>query len=107
MIEYSLFVFIKRLSSISLACSFSLAAAYSVSAQLGSVKNAAGPPLTSEAKTSTSTEKATDGDDARTPAQLFEEADKYAQKKFDDFEKRHMPFDARLSDKIKQEQREL
>ena len=43
----------------------------------------------------------------RDAAQLYEEADTYAQKKFDDFEKRHMPFDARLADKIKQEQRDL
>jgi thiol-disulfide isomerase/thioredoxin len=44
---------------------------------------------------------------ARTAAQLFEDADKYVQKKFAEFEKRHLPFDAHLSEKIKQEQRDL
>src|SRR5437588_6628650 len=45
--------------------------------------------------------------DSRAAAQLFEEADHYAQKKFDEFEKRHMPFDARTAEKIRQEQRDL
>jgi len=48
-----------------------------------------------------------DGDEARSPAQLFAEADTYAQKKFAEFEKRKLPFDKQLEDKIKQEQRDL
>lgn len=94
----------RRLFSLLFACLFCILAVCSTMAQAGSVKETS--PLTTDAKPS-STAKPTDGDDARSPAQLFEEADKYAQKKFDDFQKRHMPFDARLSDKIKQEQREL
>lgn len=42
-----------------------------------------------------------------TSSQLYKDAESYAQKKFDDFEKRGMPFDERLAEKIKQEQRDL
>jgi thiol-disulfide isomerase/thioredoxin len=45
--------------------------------------------------------------DARTPAELFAEADKYAQKKFDEFEKVKMPFDERVADQVRREQRDL
>src|SRR5215813_9788813 len=45
--------------------------------------------------------------EARTAAQLFEEADNYARKKFEAFEKMKMPFDQRIEEKIKQEQRDL
>ena len=45
--------------------------------------------------------------DARTAAELFEDADKYAKKKFDAFEKLKMPFDEQLAEKIKREQRDL
>ena len=43
----------------------------------------------------------------RTAAQLYEEADNYQQKKFDEFEKHHMPYDSQLAEKIRQEQRDL
>jgi thiol-disulfide isomerase/thioredoxin len=80
-----------------------LFAAQSTWAQSGRVKDA-GASLSSEEATKTAEAKRVETRDA---AQLYEEADTYAQKTFDDFEKRHMPFDARLADKIKQEQRDL
>jgi len=45
--------------------------------------------------------------DARTALQLFEDADNYTQTKFAEFEKRKMPYDQRLEERIKQEQRDL
>jgi thiol-disulfide isomerase/thioredoxin len=45
--------------------------------------------------------------DPRTALQLFEDADNYTQKKFAEFEKRKMPYDQRIEEKIKQEQRDL
>jgi thiol-disulfide isomerase/thioredoxin len=80
-----------------------LFAAQSTWAQSGRVKDVTAN-LSSDEASKTAEAKRTETRDA---AQLYEEADNYAQKKFDDFEKRHMPFDARLADKIKQEQREL
>jgi thiol-disulfide isomerase/thioredoxin len=55
------------------------------------------------------------GVDARTPdavqaksaAQLFDEADNYARRKFETFEKLKMPYDAQLKQKIEREQRDL
>jgi len=72
-------------------------------AQSGRVKDATANPSSDEAGKAAEAKRT----EARDAAQLYEEADAYAQKKFDDFEKRHMPFDARLADKIKQEQRDL
>jgi thiol-disulfide isomerase/thioredoxin len=74
-------------------------------AQSGRVKDAPATPST-DANTTADT-KSADLKDTRDAKQLYDEADNYAQKKFDDFEKRKMPFDARLADKIKQEQRDL
>src|SRR6185503_14082490 len=45
--------------------------------------------------------------ETRTAAELFEDADKYAKKKFDAFEKLKMPYDQQLVDKIKRQQRDL
>ena len=78
----------------------------SASAQSGRVKEA-NSALSPDEASKTSAAKSTEAKDSRDAAQLYEEADNYAQKKFDDFEKAHMPFDARLADKIKQEQRDL
>jgi thiol-disulfide isomerase/thioredoxin len=50
---------------------------------------------------------APDKNESRTTAQLFEEADNYSRKKFEEFEKLKMPFDKRLEEKIKQEQQDL
>src|SRR5256712_2072118 len=76
-------------------------------AQSQRVKDAAGVARNGAANEPAAEKVSVDLNDARTAAELFEDADKYTEKKFAELEKRHMPFDARLSDKIKQEQREL
>jgi thiol-disulfide isomerase/thioredoxin len=75
-------------------------------AQSGRVKDPAETPVVAEAK-KPGAEKPADINDSRTAAQLFEEADTYTQKRFADFEKQKMPYDQRLEEKIKQEQRDL
>ena len=50
---------------------------------------------------------ATDSAEGRTAAQLFDEADNYARKKFEAFEKSKMPYDEQLKQKIEREQRDL
>jgi thiol-disulfide isomerase/thioredoxin len=74
-------------------------------AQSGRIKDPAADPATAANKPNDA--KAADLIDARTAAQLFADADTYTQKKFADFEKRKMPYDQRLEEKIKQEQRDL
>ena len=73
--------------------------------QSGRVKDIAEPASTVETKKPA--DEKPDTNDSRTAAQLFEDADTYAQKKFADFEKRKMPYDQRLDEKINQEQRDL
>lgn len=75
-------------------------------AQSGRVKDPADPAQTGETKKADNAKPA-DLNDSRTAAQLFEDADMYTRKKFAEFEKRHMPYDQRLEEKIKQEQRDL
>ncbi len=82
-----------------------LALSNSAPAQSGRVKDAADTAQTGEANKPTAAKP--DLNDSRTAAQLFEDADTYTQKKFAEFEKRHMPYDARIEEKIKQEQRDL
>ena len=48
-----------------------------------------------------------DAADAKSAAQLFEEADNYARRKFEAFEKLKMPYDDQLKQKIEREQRDL
>lgn len=76
-------------------------------AQSQPVKDTAGVARNGEANIPAAEKPSVNLNDARTAAQLFEDADKYTERKFADFQKRHMPFDARLSEKIKQEQRDL
>ncbi len=45
--------------------------------------------------------------ETRSAAELFEDADTYANKKFEQFNKLKMPYDRQLEDKIKKEQRDL
>jgi hypothetical protein len=45
--------------------------------------------------------------DARTAAQLYEEVNTYVDKKFAEFTRLHMPYDAQIANKIEQEQRDL
>src|SRR5882762_4728697 len=73
-------------------------------AQSGRVKDTPTTVATGDNKPK---DEGTDLNDSRTAAQLFEAADTYTQKKFAEFEKRKMPYDQRLEEKIKQEQRDL
>ncbi len=75
----------------------------SATAQSGRVKDAA---ATTTDPTKPDEPKPADAIDSRTAAQLFEDADTYTQKKFAEFEKRKMPYDQRLEEKTKQEQRD-
>ncbi len=77
---------------------------YSVPAQSGRVKDDDGTAPTTADKPK---EGKPDLNESRTAAQLFEDANTYTQKKFAEFEKRKMPYDQRLEEKIKQEQRDL
>ncbi len=75
-------------------------------AQSGRIKD---PGATEQATAANKTNEAkpVDLNDARTAAKLFEDADTYTQRKFAEFEKLKMPYDQRLEEKIKQEQRDL
>ena len=74
-------------------------------AQSGGAKDSAATPAGESSKDNRPGRP--DGDESKSPAQLFEDADTYARKKFADFKKRNMPFDKQLEEKIKQEQRDL
>jgi thiol-disulfide isomerase/thioredoxin len=87
---------------ISLAC---FIAANSSSAQSGRVKDANPAVATPTAPTKTEAQLTTD--DSRAAAELYAEADGYARQKFDEFEKRHLPYAERLVEKTKQEQGDL
>lgn len=90
-----------------------LAASNFASAQSGRVKDTTSVPATEANKANDAKPADTPANlpvnlnDPRTALQLFEEADNYTQKRFAEFEKRKMPYDQRLEDKIKQEQRDL
>jgi len=69
---------------------------------------------TKNSDTAPSTESSKDVDaptanavEAKTAAQLFAEADNYARRKFEAFEKLKMPYDDQLKQKIEREQRDL
>ncbi len=64
------------------------------------------PAQTNGAKDSAST-KSTEMAGNKTAIELFEDANGYARKKFDAFEKLKMPYDEQLKEKIEKEQREL
>ena len=57
--------------------------------------------------TKSAVETSIDASDPRTAAQLFEVADKYVQKKFDAFAKLKMPYDQKIDERVRKEQREL
>lgn len=80
-----------------------IVATSSVFAQSGRVRDAAANLDTS----ANSTDAKADAKDDRTAAQLYEDADKYVQKKFEAFEKQKMPYDEQLEQKVRREQREL
>ena len=83
-----------------------LGAGITASAQSGRVKDPASSASTGEANKPNDAKPA-DPNESLTAAQLFEDADTYTKKKFAEFEKRQMPYDQRLEEKIKQEQRDL
>ncbi|MDX6288884.1 MAG: hypothetical protein QOH42_683 [Blastocatellia bacterium] len=95
----------KQLELLLLASLGMLVLSNSVPAQSGRVKDAAVAPVTTG--DDKSKEEKPDPNDSRTAVQFFEDADTYTQKKFAEFEKRKMPYDQRLEEKIKQEQRDL
>ena len=72
----------------------------STPAQSGRAKDAA-------ANTEATSSNAGDANEKRSAAELFEDADKYLKRKFDAFQKAKMPYDQRLDDKIRKEQRDL
>ena len=74
--------------------------AQTVVAQSGKVKDAPAANAGNATKTSTENE-------SRPAVDLYQEANNYARKKFEDFEKLKMPYDERLEEKINQEQRDL
>src|SRR3954469_14026002 len=76
-----------------------IVATKSVFAQSGRLRDAADG--------SVSDSSPVDSRDERTAAQLFEDADKYTQKKFAEFEKLKVPYDEQLEQKVKKEQRDL
>lgn len=96
----------KRIHLLLLLCLSLLTLSNSVRAQSGRVKDA-GDPVSNPSAVKKPDDDKPDLNDARTAAQLFEDADTYAPKKFADFEKRKMPYDQRLEEKINQEQRDL
>jgi len=76
----------------------------SAQAQSGRVRD---QPIAPADSTKSTGEKPADVTDSRSAQELFEEASDYVAKKFAEFEKRKMPYDTRLSEKIRQEQRDL
>jgi thiol-disulfide isomerase/thioredoxin len=96
----------KRSPFFFLALIYSLLMGQNGFAQSGRVKEPLTPPIAGETSKPLD-EKTSDANDARTSEQLHADANTYAKKKFADFEKRGMPYDARLEEKIKQEQREV
>ena len=77
-----------------------------VFSQSGRVKDAGTTPANGEPN-KPANETPLAANDSRTPLQLYDEANDYVKKKFAEFEKRNMPYDQRLEEKIKQEQRDL
>ncbi len=74
-------------------------AAFSIGSALGQTPQAPQPsPETKEAKAPSET---------RPPKDLFDEADSYQKKKFEEFNKQKLPYDQELESKTKQEQQRL
>jgi len=69
-------------------------------AQVPEAKDAAAANTAGATKTSTENE-------SRAATELYQEANGYTRKKFADFEKLKMPYDERIEEKVKQEQRDL
>jgi thiol-disulfide isomerase/thioredoxin len=82
-----------------------LVTATQVSAQSGRVRAAGAAAANGNAIAST--EERANPVDARTAVQLYDDANDYTQKKFEEFTKLHIPYDDQLAAKIKREQRDL
>jgi len=74
------------------------------SAQSGQVKDSLTVTNSEPTKTPAGS---VDSSESRPAAELYDEANNYIQKKFAEFEKLKMPYDERIEEKIKGEQREL
>jgi thiol-disulfide isomerase/thioredoxin len=95
----------KRLAFFLFALCACLVTATQVLAQSGRVRDANAAAANGNAVASTE-ERANPGD-ARTAVQLYDDANDYTQKKFEEFTKQHMPYDDNLAAKIKREQLDL
>ena len=73
-------------------------------AQSGRVKDSLAVTNSDSTKTSAAS---VESNESRPAADLYDEANNYTQKKFAEFEKLKMPYDERLEEKIKREQRDL
>jgi thiol-disulfide isomerase/thioredoxin len=82
-----------------------LVTATQVLAQSGRVRDANAAAANGNAVAPTE-ERANPGD-ARTAVQLYDDANDYTQRKFEEFTKQHMPYDDQLAAKIKREQLDL
>ena len=89
--------------SLLLICSGAIWQSVAAQSQVANGAEASKPAESSSANKST----ASDDLDKKTPTQLFEDADSYARKKFEAFEKLKMPYDDLLKQKIEKEQRAL
>jgi len=103
----------KRLNFLLFVLFGCLAVGSPASAQSGRVKDPAGTAPTEANKLNDAksvgvpTNLPANSNDTRTALQLLEDADNYTQKKFAEFEKRQMPYDQQIEEKIKREQRDL
>ena len=77
----------------------------SASAQSARTKNP--DPVQSSEPSKDVDARTPDADQAKSAAQLFDEADNYARRKFAAFEKLKMPYDDQLKQKIEREQRDI
>jgi thiol-disulfide isomerase/thioredoxin len=89
--------------SVFLICSCAIPPAISAQSRLTKAEDSSKRSESSSAKAS----RAADDFDQKTAAQLFEDADTYARRKFEAFEKLKMPYDDLLKQKIEKEQRDL
>ena len=87
---------------LALLCCF--AGAGSAAAQSGRVKDS---PAAANADAKNTAPVATEVNESRSAADLYEEANNYTRKKFEAFAKLKMPYDQQLEQKIKKEQRDL
>jgi thiol-disulfide isomerase/thioredoxin len=89
--------------SLFLICSGAIS--QSLAAQSHAAKSA--DPVKPVEASSARTQRASDDLDKKTATQLFEDADSYARRKFEAFEKLKMPYDDQLKQRIEKEQRDV